>query len=93
MGLKDDLTALVDDRGLLHVHVTPKASAERIKIERRADSTVQIRIYVTCAPEDGKANKAVIALLSKTLAVPKTSLTVLRGDTARDKTIMVQYPH
>ncbi|MCB1411327.1 MAG: DUF167 domain-containing protein, partial [Rhodobacteraceae bacterium] len=44
-----------------------------------------IRVYVTVVPEDGKANKAVIRLLAKALGVPKSSLTLIRGATARDK--------
>lgn len=64
----------------IRVRVTPKASRERVEVEG-----AQIRVYVTVVPEDGKANAAVVALLARELGVAKTRLTLLRGQTARDK--------
>ncbi|MEZ5919107.1 MAG: DUF167 domain-containing protein [Alphaproteobacteria bacterium] len=76
---------------LLHVCVTPKAKAERIKKETAEDGTPLYKIYVTAPPEDGKANKAMIALLAKTLGIPKSALKITRGLTSRDKTIQLDY--
>lgn len=69
---------------ILAVRVTPKASAERIV--REGDLW---RVYVTVAPEDGKANKAVLALLAKYLGVAKIRLEIVQGETVRDKRIRV----
>ena len=44
---------------------------------------------MTAPPEDGKANAAVIALLAETWRLPKSSFDVVRGTTARDKTVKV----
>lgn len=74
---------------LLRVKVTPKASAERIKKEVAADGSALYKVYVTAAPEDGKANEAVIKLLAKALGVAKSSLTITHGLTSREKTIRV----
>ena len=49
----------------------------------------QLKIRVTVVPEDGKANKAVIALLAKALGVSKSSVTIVRGETARDKLVRI----
>jgi uncharacterized protein YggU (UPF0235/DUF167 family) len=38
-------------------------------------------------PVDGKANAALIALMAKRLDVPKSSITLVGGDTARLKTL------
>ncbi|MCB1562755.1 MAG: DUF167 domain-containing protein [Alphaproteobacteria bacterium] len=76
---------------LLHVRVTPKAKAERIKKAVCEDGNPLYKIYVTAAPEDGKANKAVIALLAKTLGIPKSALKITRGLTNRNKTIQLDY--
>ena len=47
----------------LCVKVTPKASQNRIKVEYNPDGSINlIRVYVTVAPEYGKANKEVIKL-------------------------------
>ncbi|MEH6773346.1 MAG: DUF167 domain-containing protein [Cereibacter changlensis] len=75
-----DLSSLAQPGAMLAVRVTPRASRDRVVLEEG-----QIRIHVTCVPEDGKANKAVVALLAKALGVAKTRLTLLRGATSRDK--------
>ncbi len=62
------------------VRVTPKASRNAVVVEDGA-----IRVYVTVVPEGGKATAAVVKLLAKALGVAKTRLTLIRGETARDK--------
>ena len=76
----DALRAFVSPEGWLEVRVIPNAKAEAISIEDD-----QIRVRVTVVPEDGKANKAVIALLAKALGVSKSSVTLIRGETSRTK--------
>lgn len=71
------------------VRVTPKASSNRIENEKRGDELSTMRVYVTAVPEDGKANKAVIALLSKEFKVPKSAITITHGQTGRDKIICI----
>ncbi len=73
----------------LQVRVTPRASSERIVVEKQASGDPLYRIYVTIVPEDGKANKAVIKLLAKYLGVSKSSLEIIRGETSRDKVVGV----
>ena len=75
---------------ILYVKVTPKAKAERIKKEMREEGTALYKIYVTAAPEDGKANEAVIKLLAKNIGIAKSSLTIIRGHTSRDKVIKIE---
>ena len=79
-----DLSYLAVEGAEIAVRVTPKASRDRILVE---DDT--IRVYVTTVPEDGKANKAVVKLLSKALGVPKTRLDLIRGATTRDKVFRI----
>ncbi|WP_438986505.1 DUF167 domain-containing protein [Marivivens donghaensis] len=79
-----DLSHLAVEGAEIAVRVTPKASRDRILVE---DDT--IRVYVTTVPEDGKANKAVVKLLSKALGVPKTRLDLIRGATTRDKVFRI----
>ena len=70
----------------LQVHVIPKSRAERIEASR-ADKTVRVR--VTEAPEEGRANRAVLALLSERLGVPRSALAVVGGAAARRKWIEI----
>jgi uncharacterized protein (TIGR00251 family) len=48
-----------------------------------------LKAAVTAPPEDGKANAAVIALLAEQWRLPKSSFDVIRGQTARAKTVHV----
>ena len=80
-----------DARGLvLHLRVTPNAGADRIDgTEQRDDGSAVLRIRVSAVPDKGKANAAAIALLAKSLGIPKTSITLISGETARLKTVRV----
>jgi uncharacterized protein (TIGR00251 family) len=84
-----DMIDRKDGKATLHIRVTPKAAANRIKIERQSDGSRIIRIYVTSVPEDGKANKEVIKLLAKELGIPKSALTIAHGLTSREKSIHI----
>jgi uncharacterized protein YggU (UPF0235/DUF167 family) len=48
-----------------------------------------LKARVSLPPEDGKANKALIALLAKTLDIPKSTIRIAAGETSRLKTIEV----
>ena len=48
-----------------------------------------LKAAVTAPPEDGKANDAVIALLAETWRLPKSSFEVVKGGSARTKTVSV----
>ena len=69
---------------LLQIKVIPNASkTELIK----TDSGYEARIQ--CAPVDGKANEALILLLSKELGVPKSNIEITRGQTSRNKVVLI----
>ncbi|BAE81531.1 conserved hypothetical protein [Chlamydia felis Fe/C-56] len=48
-----------------------------------------LKIRVTEAPEKGRANEAVIALLAKTLSLPKRDVTLISGDSSRKKRLLL----
>ncbi len=81
---------VVRDGVTVAVRVAPGAGRERIgEIVAEADGGRVIKLSVTAAPERGKANEAAIRLLAKAWLVPKSSLSVVSGATARRKTIHV----
>lgn len=74
----------------LYLRVTPNAGLDRIDgFETRDDGATVLRVRVKAVPDKGKANAAVIVLLAKSLGVPKSAITLLSGDTARQKTLHV----
>ena len=79
--------ALADGREF-RVRVTPKAASESVRAcdDGRAD----LLVSVTAAPDGGKANRAVTALLARALGVPKSRLQLMRGAQARDKVFRVR---
>lgn len=80
----DDLTHIAVAGSRIAVKVTPKAARNDVFLR---DGVV--RVTVTTVPENGKANAAVIKLLAKALGLPKSRLTVIRGQTGRDKVIAI----
>ncbi len=46
-------------------------------------------MYTNAPPVDGEANDAVIAILSKALNVPRSSITIVKGRSARLKVIQI----
>lgn len=77
---KGFLASLARSGTEIAVRVTPRASRNEVRLE---DGVV--RVLVTTVPEGGKANASVQALLAKALGVAKTRLTLIRGETSRDK--------
>jgi len=77
---------LTDGR-IFTVRVTPKAS--RNKVMADPDGRADLKVMVTTVPEGGKANAAVVKLLSKALGVPKSRIELVRGGSGRDKQFRV----
>jgi len=44
-------------------------------------------VRVAAAPEDGRANAAVVRLLAETVGVPARDVSILAGHASRDKTV------
>jgi len=54
---------------------------------RRAGGT--IKVDIASAPEDGKANAELIRFLAEEFAVPRSCVEILRGHTAKTKTVCI----
>ena len=73
----------------LDIRVHSRASRNAIEVEGER-SELKIIVRVTAAPEGGKANDAVVALLAKRLQVPKSSIRIVRGHKSRDKRVSIE---
>ncbi|MEN8722838.1 MAG: DUF167 family protein [Alphaproteobacteria bacterium] len=81
-----DWLAVRGDDLVLYVRLSPSASKDRIGAPFEDDAGQQrLKISVTAVPENGKANKALIKLLSKKLKLAKSSVEVVSGHTDRNK--------
>lgn len=70
--------------GRLALKVTPKARQEGVgDLNAAGELIVKVRV----APEDGRANAAVIALLAEQFDLPKSALEIAKGSTGRHKII------
>jgi uncharacterized protein (TIGR00251 family) len=67
------------------VVVQPRASKEGLTL--MGD---RLKVSVNAPPVDGKANEAVIRVLASTLAVPRSNIEILRGETGRRKTVRIR---
>ncbi|KKX27761.1 DUF167 domain-containing protein [Rhizobium sp. LC145] len=74
----------------LSIRLTPNARHDGFDgIEIGTDGEAYLKARVTEIPESGKANKALIALLASTLKRPKSSISILSGETARKKILRI----
>ena len=74
-----------DDSITFEVRVVPRAS--RSQVAGVHDGA--LRIALTSPPVDGEANAALVAFLAKSLGVPKRAVSIVRGETGRQKLISV----
>lgn len=71
---------------ILPVKLTPKSS----KNEIIGWENGFLKIKISAVPEKGQANAELIRFLSKIFSLPKTSITILSGETSRQKMILLK---
>ena len=74
------------DGTILPVRAQPGARRNEI----RGVQDGMLKVCVTQAPEKGKANKAIIELLAKTLGLRRSQFELLSGETASQKRFLVR---
>ena len=73
------------------LRVTPRGGRDGIDgIEQLSDGRSVLKVRVRAIADGGEANRAVLALLAKSLGVPKASVSLLSGTTSRLKQIAVE---
>lgn len=69
------------------IKVSTKASKNAIGKWEAIENGQALKIFVTAVPEKGKANQAILNLLSEHLGISKSELQILKGLTSPLKTI------
>jgi uncharacterized protein (TIGR00251 family) len=73
------------------LRVTPRGGRDGVDgIEQLSDGRSVLKVRVRAVADGGEANRAVLALLAKSLGVPKASVSLLSGATSRLKQIAVE---
>ncbi len=73
------------DGMILSLRISPNASKNEIIKEDAG-----IKVKITAQPIDGKANKALIEFLSKQFKIPKSYFEIIRGETSKDKVLLIK---
>jgi uncharacterized protein (TIGR00251 family) len=74
----------------LFIRLTPKSSRDAVGGLFQAQDKAYLQARVRSVPEDGRANQALIELLSEELGVPRSTLSLVAGHTARLKTVRIE---
>ena len=72
------------------MRLKPGASHDRIEgVLALPGGESVMKVEVRAAPQDGRANKALIALLAEEWRLPKSSMSLVSGASARNKTLLI----
>lgn len=78
------------DRGAastrIRVRLTPRSGRDAILAKEEG----VYRVKIKAPPLEGRANRALIALLAKTLRVPKRDVEITAGEKSRDKALRIR---
>jgi uncharacterized protein len=70
--------------GEIRVKVIPRSSRNALEVHESA-----LRAWITAAPTDGQANEALCELIAAKLKIAKSRVSIVRGQTSRQKTVSV----
>lgn len=70
---------------VISLRISPNASKNEI-----IKTGEEIKVKITAQPIDGKANKALIEFLSKNFKIPKSLIEIIKGETSKDKTVLIK---
>ncbi len=72
---------------IVNIHLAPNAKKNEIT---GFDSQGILKVKVTARPVEGKANEALIELLSKKLRLPKSAINIKQGLTSKNKLVEIK---
>ncbi len=85
MTIESDFFEIKESSTLIRVKVATKSSKNAIVGVRNGE----LLVSVTAVPENGKANEAVIKLLSKSLKCAKTKICLISGSKSKNKLFQI----
>ena len=89
--IPQDLAWRVVEGGLeLRVKAQPRARRPGLQGLVAGVDGPRIKVAVNEAPEDGRANRAICAVLAEVLELAPSRVSVTQGATSRDKTVLAE---
>jgi hypothetical protein len=76
-----------EDGQVVKISVKVKPNAKTVLVEKTGDGAYTVRVKAPA--KEGKANNAVIEALSEYFARPKSRITILRGQTGKNKVVEI----
>jgi len=74
-----------EDGLIIRIKIIPNASKnELVQMEDG------LKVRITAQPIENKANKALIDFFSKNLRIPKTNITIIKGELNKEKTLLIK---
>ena len=73
--------------GTIELDIIAKPKSSKNSIDGVHDGA--LKLSVTSPPDKGKANKAIVKLLSKELKIPQSSISIVSGETSRRKRVKI----
>jgi len=70
---------------IFEVKVVPSSGTNKWVIDKNG----QLKCFLKSAPEKGKANKELVALVAKAIACPQNEIALIKGLTTRNKTLKI----
>ena len=70
---------------IVQIKISPNASKNSVLKDETG-----VKIKLTAQPIEGKANKALVEYLAKLIKIPKSSIGILKGETSKDKTLLIK---
>lgn len=74
-----------DGAVVIDIAVKPRSSREKVGPVQGE----RLVVAVNAPPVEGKANEAVVRVLARTFGVPRSAVSIIRGDTGRKKTVRI----
>jgi hypothetical protein len=73
---------------ILELHVQPGAKRDEV-VGLHGE---RLKIRTSAPPVDGRANRHLLDFLAQCFGVPKSAVSLLRGETSRQKTVRIDAP-
>ena len=87
--MEKSITADTNNPGNYYIKIKVKTNS---KLNRIYQDGVLFCVDINSPPVKGKANNAIIKLLSKTIGIPKSSISIIRGHTTHMKIFLIKTP-